>query len=150
VLGATGDAAHALSYGDQLIRALASAGHRVFFEPAAELAHLNISRWKEWLDEHFIGGHLVAAYRSRDWPLTRRLAYAAAAPAIALVLFARVVRPAWQALRRNALPLRLVPTMLAGTTARAAGEAMGYLRLGSLETSEGRMTEYELHKQAYA
>jgi hypothetical protein len=150
ILGATADPAHALSYGDQLIRALAAAGHRVYFEPAAALSHLNITRWKAWVDEHFIGGHLVAAYRSREWPLLRRWAYAAAAPAIALVLFARVWRPAWQASRRNGLPLTVLPTMLAGTVLKAVGEALGYLRLGRLEASERRMTEYELHKQSYA
>lgn len=149
ILGATTDAAHALSYGDQLIRALASAGHRVYFEPEAPLSHLNITRWRAWLDEHFIGGHLVAAYRSREWPRLRRWAYAAAAPAIAVVLFVRVWRPARQASRRNGLPLSVLPTMFAGTVAKAAGEALGYLRLGRLEASESRMTEYELHKQRY-
>lgn len=150
VLDATPDPAHALSYGDQLIKAVAAAGHRVFFEPDAALSHLNIRRWKPWFDEHFIGGHLVACYRSRDWPAWRRWAYVAAAPAIALVLFARVWRPALSAVRRYSLPFAILPVMLAGSMARAAGEAVGYARLGTTESSERRMTEYELHKQAYA
>ena len=59
VLESADDLAHALSYGDQLIVALRASGHKVYFEPEAALSHLNISRWKEWLDENWIGGHLV-------------------------------------------------------------------------------------------
>lgn len=150
ILGCAGDLAHALSYGDQLLLALAAAGHRVWFEPEAQLAHLNVSRWKEFLDEHWIGGHLVACFRSRDWPMLRRWAYAGAAPVIVVVLFARVWRPARQAIRRHRLSRAILPAMLLGTIARALGETIGYLRLGRLETSERRMTEYELHKQRYA
>ncbi len=150
VLGCTQDLAGALSYGDQMLLALKSGGHRVWFEPEAALAHLNISRWRDWLDEHWVAGHLVAGYRSRDWPLPRRWAYAAAAPLIALVLFVRVRPPARQAIRRYGLSRAILPTMLLGTTTRALGEALGYLRLGRLAASERRMTEYELHKQRYA
>lgn len=150
ILGCTKDLAAALSYGDQLLLALSAGGHQVWFEPQAALAHLNISRWKEWLDEHWVAGHLVAGYRSREWPLPRRWVYAVAAPAIALVLFIRVWSPARQTIRRNRLPRAILPTMLLGTITRALGEARGYLRLGQLKESERRMTEYELHKQRYA
>lgn len=146
----TDDLAHALSYGDQLLLALGAAGHRVYFEPEAGLSHLNITRWQPWLDEQWIAGHLIAAFRSDDWPLLRRITYAAAAPVIALVLFARAWRPARQAMRAKRLPWAVLPIMLLGTFARALGEAPGYLRLGRLGESERRMTEYELHKQRYA
>ncbi len=84
------DLAHALSFGDQLILALRAAGHRVYLEPDAALSHLNIARWKPFLDERWVGGHMVARSRSRDWSLSRRLAYACATPLIAVVLFSRV------------------------------------------------------------
>jgi hypothetical protein len=150
ILGATDDPAHALSYGDQLLVAMAAVGQRVWFEPRASLSHINISRWKEFLDEHWVGGHLVSAYRSREWSVLRRIAYAGASPLIAIVLFARVFSPAWKAIRRNRLSLAILPTMFIGTVCKAVGEAMGYLGLGKLEASERRMTEYELHKHAYA
>lgn len=149
ILESVDDLAHALSYGDQLILALRTAGHRVYFEPQAALSHLNISRWKEWLDENWIGGHLVARYRSRDWSLTRRWFYVCASPAIALVLLGRVWRPAWHAVRRLDLPVAIMPTLLLGAIAKALGELVGYTHFGTDKASERRMTEYELHKVKY-
>ena len=143
------DLTHALSYGDQLILAMRESGHKVYFEPEAALSHLNICRWKEWLDENWIGGHLVARYRSRDWSLARRWVYVCAAPAIALVLLGRVWRPSWQAIRRLDLPMAIMPTLLLGAIAKALGELVGYTHFGTDEASERRMTEYELHKVKY-
>ena len=143
------DLSHALSYGDQLILALKASGHRVYFEPEAVLSHLNVCRWKEWLDENWIGGHLVSRYRSRDWSLARRWAYVCASPAIAAVLFGRVCGPAWRTIRKRHLPIAILPTMLLGALAKALGELVGYTHFGTDEASERRMTEYELHKVNY-
>lgn len=149
ILESADDLTHALSYGDQLILALRTSGHRVYFEPEAALSHLNVSRWKEWLDENWIGGHLVARYRSRDWSLIRRWVYVCASPAIAVVLFGRIWRPAWHAIRRLNLPIAIMPTLLLGAIAKALGELVGYTHFGTDEASERRMTEYELHKVKY-
>ena len=149
ILESTEDLNHALSYGDQLILALRASGHKVYFEPGAALSHLNISRWKEWLDENWIGGHLVARYRSRDWSLIRRWFYVCASPAIALVLLSRIWRPSWHTIRRLGLPVAIMPTLLLGAIAKALGELVGYTHFGTDEASERRMTEYELHKVKY-
>jgi len=149
ILESADDLTHALSYGDQLILAMRESGHKVYFEPKAALSHLNISRWKEWLDENWIGGHLVARYRSRDWSLARRWVYVCAAPAIAVVLLGRIWRPSWQAVRRLDLPIAIMPTLLLGAIAKALGELVGYTHFGTDEASERRMTEYELHKVKY-
>jgi len=150
ILESADDLAHALSYGDQLILALQAFGHRIYFEPEAALSHLNISRWKEWLDENWIGGHLVARYRSRDWSLIRRWMYVCASPAIAIVLMGRIWRPAWSAIRRLDLPIAIMPTLLLGAIAKALGELVGYTHFGTHEASERRMTEYEMHKVKYS
>lgn len=149
LLESADDLAHALSYGDQLILALRKSGHRVYFEPEAALSHLNVVRWKAWLDERWIGGHLVARHRSRDWSLAQRWAYVFASPAIAIVLFARVWRPTRHAMRRLNLPTAILPAMLLGAVTKALGELVGYTHFGSDEASERRMTEYELHKVNY-
>ena len=149
ILGVPGDPGHALSYGDQLILALRAAGHRVYFEPRAVLSHLNIRRWKNWLDERWVGGRLIARHRSRDWPLAQRWAYVAAAPLIGLVLFSRVARPAWRTLRKLDLSPAILPAMLLGSMTQAIGELAGYSHLGGFASSERRMTEYELHKVCY-
>lgn len=149
ILESADDLSHALSYGDQLILAMRNSGHKVYFEPEAALSHLNICRWKEWLDENWIGGHLVSRYRSRDWSLARRWIYVFASPAIALVLLARVWRPSWQTVRRLDLSVSIMPALLLGAIAKALGELVGYTHFGTDESSERRMTEYELHKVKY-
>lgn len=149
LLSYPGDLSEALSYGDELLAALRRAGHKVWLEPAATLAHMNIARWRPWIDEHWVAGCLVAAYRSRRWSLARRVLYAGAAPAIALLLYARVFRPARAAVRRHDLPATVLLIMAIGVVVRAAGEALGYTHLVSGKSFERRMTEYELHKPRY-
>lgn len=149
ILGSTSDPAHALSYGDQLILALRAAGHKVFLEPEAVLSHFNVSRLREWLDERFIAGHLIARARSSDWSWFQRWLHVLAAPLIAVVLFARVTGSAWRTIQSRQLSWSILPLMLLGTITQAAGEGLGYTRWGGMESSEKRMTEYELHKVSY-
>lgn len=143
------DLAHGLSYGDQMLLALKAAGHKVYLDPEAVLSHLNIGRWKPYLDEHFVGGHLVARYRSRDWSVFKRWVYVLASPAIAVLLFARVLQPARRTIRKQRLSMGILPIMLVATVAKAIGELVGYTHFGTDKASELRMTEYELHKAKY-
>jgi len=149
ILAASRDPAHDLSFGDQLILTLRAAGCRVYLEPKAALSHLNITRLKPWLGERWIAGHLVAWHRSRDWPLFRRLVFAAAAPLIALTLFGRVWRPAWRTLRLRRLSIAILPIIFLAACVQALGELFGYAHVGDRAGSERRMTEYELHKVRY-
>jgi len=149
VLRTAVDLAHALSFGDQLILALRAAGYRVYLEPDAALSHLNIARWKPFFDERWIGGHLIARHRSRDWSRSRRIAYACASPVIGIVLFSRVWTPAWHSVRRLGLPVAILPVMLFAAAVQALGELAGYAHLGNHVANERRMTEYELHKVSY-
>ena len=144
------DLERGLSYGDQLLVALHTRGHRVYFEPRAVLSHLNISRFRAWLDERWVGGVLVARHRSRDWSRVRRAAYVLGSPLIPLVLFGRVARSAVATVRARRLPLTTLPVMLLGAVAHGLGELVGYARLGGAEGAEARMTEYEIHKARYA
>lgn len=149
ILRSTDNPAHALSYGDQLILAVRAAGHKVFLEPEAVLSHLNLSRLREWLDERFIAGHLIARARSAEWPWLQRWMHVLASPLIALVLFGRVCGSAWRTIRSRGLSMRILPLMLLGTFTQAIGELLGYARLGDFASSERRMTEYEIHKASY-
>jgi hypothetical protein len=142
--------ANALSFGDQLILAVKAAGGRVYLQSDAALSHVNIARWKPFLDERWVGGHLIAGHRSLDWSPFRRLAYACAFPAIAVVLFSRVCRPAWLTVRRLGLPVAILPAMFCAAAIQALGEFAGYAHFGNHVASERRMTEYELHKVSYA
>jgi hypothetical protein len=144
------DLERGLSYGDQLLLALRAKGHRVYFEPRAVLSHLNISRFRFWLDERWVGGVLVARHRSRDWSRAKRAAYVLGSPLIPFVLFGRVAPGAVAAIRARALPLTTLAVMLLGAAAHGLGELVGYGRLGGVEGAEARMTEYEIHKARYA
>ena len=138
-----------LSYGDQLILALRDAGHKVFLEPTAVLAHLNLSRAQPWFDERLVAGILIARYRSQQWSFTKRALYTLASPLIAFILFARVLGPTRQIIGSKKLSLRILPIMLAGTIVQSLGEMIGYSHLISDAPSERRMTEYEIHKAKY-
>lgn len=144
------DLVRGLSYGDQLLVALEKQGHRVFFEPAARLQHLNVARLGSWIDERWVGGVLVARHRSRDWSLAKRLGYVLATPLIPFVLFGRVAASARVVVRRRGLSALVLPAMFVGALVQAAGEALGYSHLGSTERPENRMTDYEIHKARYA
>jgi hypothetical protein len=144
------DLERGLSYGDQPLLAPRQRRHRVYFEPRAVLSHLNISRFRFWLDERWVGGVLVARHRSRDWSDAKRVAYVLGSPLIPLVLFGRVARSAVATVRARRLPLATLPVMLLGAVAHGLGELAGYVRFGSVDEAEARITEYEIHKTRYA
>lgn len=144
------DLERGLSYGDQLLLALQQRRHRVYFEPRAVLSHLNISRFRFWLDERWVGGVLVARHRSRDWSHAKRVAYVLASPLIPLVLFGRVAPSTVTTIRARRLSLMTLPVMFLGAVAHGLGELVGYARVGGVDGAEARMTEYEIHKARYA
>jgi hypothetical protein len=140
---------HALHQGDRLTILLRSANHRMYFEPAARIDHLNVARWKPWLGERFLGGRLLGGRRAERWSWARRLVYFAGAPLIPAVLVIRL-RPVLAAARRaGLLPRGTLAALLAGGIVSAAGEMVSYL-FGPRPDAESDMMEYELHKVRYA
>ena len=139
----------ALSHDDQLILYFHARGHRSYFEPAAKIDHLNISRPGPWLEERFLCGLLIAAHRVARWPWHRRLLYMAGAPLIPIVVLSRTWKGMRLALRQERLPAGTIPAILVGAVIAAVGEAVGYARSAG-RAAELQMTEYELHKVRYA
>jgi hypothetical protein len=103
-------------------RQLHERGARLFVEPAARSAHLNVTDRRAWLAERFGAGRTFATDRCTSWPRWRRALYTAGAPAIPLLRLRRALGD----LRRGGGPLRAVPPLLAGLLASATGEAVGY------------------------
>ncbi|HEV2046190.1 MAG TPA: glycosyltransferase, partial [Chthoniobacterales bacterium] len=64
-----------LSHGDDLRREMQARGHRICFEPAARIEHLNIDKPAAWFHEHFLIGLTIGWRRARQWPWWRRLVY---------------------------------------------------------------------------
>ena len=140
----------ALSRGDALWTGLRAGGHGAWFEPDARIDHLNVARPRPWVAERFVAGLLIAGERGSEWPLTRRLAYAAAAPLIPIVLTWRTLAGWRRAARRQRVPLLTLPAMVVGNTVQAVGEAVGYLRGCAGTGAEEVMTRYEIRKVDYA
>lgn len=146
-----------LDYGPRLAEALASPvelvedlkarGHELYLEPAARIAHLNVSRPGPWLAERFHAGRSMAAARARRWTPARRLAYAAAAPLIPFVRLIRAQRH-MRASRRGAVLLpRILPELLVSLAVSAAGEFLGYA--SGKGGSARRLHAMELHRTQF-
>ena len=135
-----------LEPGSSLDAELRARGGRFLHEPAARIDHLNVSRARPWLVERYLGGRLIAAARSRDWPRSRALLYAAGSPLVAPLRLVRTLRTA-RASGVNT-PWTFAPALVLACLAWAVGEGLGYLR-GEGANDTRRMLEYEQHKFRY-
>jgi hypothetical protein len=116
----------ALPAGDQLQKELTARGHELFYEPAACIRIVNVSRLRWFLEDLCRQGVLFASERREHWSLARRLAYAAGAPLIPAVRLARILSQVVTTDRFGTLWTQL-PAMLCGLIANAAGEFVGYV-----------------------
>jgi hypothetical protein len=134
--------------GDDLRRAMEARGHRVCFEPAARIEHLNIEVPGAWLSELYLIGALVGSKRARRWPWWRRLVYAAGAGLIPAIL----LRRAWSGLRETArverLPRGTLALVVVAFVTKAVGEFVGYLGGGGTR-AQHMMTRYEVRRIDY-
>ncbi|TML03481.1 MAG: hypothetical protein E6G41_13650 [Actinobacteria bacterium] len=103
-------------------RMLHAGGARLFVEPAARTAHLNVTDRRAWLAERFGAGRTFATDRCVSWPRWRRVVYTVGSPAIPLLRLRRALRN----LRRAGGPVRAIPPLLAGLLASGVGEGFGY------------------------
>ena len=117
-------------------------GHVILHEPAARLAHLNISVPREAARHALLGGVLFGAYRARQMPVAEKLARTVLAPLVPPLRLWRTAR--LLAGRWGQVPLTawaMLPALLA---MHAAGEAIGYWHLvGGIES---RYEHFELHR----
>jgi hypothetical protein len=137
-----------LSHGDSLRRFLQARGHRVYFEPAARITHINIDQPFACIREKYLAGILIGAQRARHWPWWRRLAYAGGSAFIPLVLIRRMLPGMRQATRAQRRPTGTFPLIVLLTYAKALGELVGYVGLGS-PAHEVAMDLYEIRKLDY-
>ena len=138
----------ALTFGDELYTTLNARGQRSYFEPAARIQHVNISRFSSFLRERYLSGVLIGGYRSERWSIPKRLAYAAGSPLIPIVVLSRIRRGVRDAGRTHSLPATTIPALVLGAVLKAAGEARGYL-FGAPPWAEEGMTGYEVRKLAF-
>jgi hypothetical protein len=122
--------------------------HRAVMVPEASIAHLNVVRFGDLVRSKCWLGMAVGDARGRRWGWPRRLLYAAAAPAIAAVLLRRYLADLRIVRAHVELPGGIVPLLLVGAAARAAGEAIGYLGW-KREAVDRRLERLEIHKRDF-
>lgn len=139
-----------LAYGDRLELMLCAhtvmhwdlraRGHRLYLEPEARMAHLNIScRWALLL-EQLMCGRRFAALRSQDWGVLRRLLFVLAWPAIPWRRLASIAKLLFQGPGLPALPM-----LLAALHASAWGEMQGCLTgLGKVDK---KLLRFEMNRR---
>ncbi len=119
-------------------------GHTLLFEPAATTAHTNFSRLGVWLDVQWHLGRVFAATRAAGWSPLKRVAFAAASPAIPLVRLSHVVRYG----HRNGVSARRIvtalPCVVLGLAVDFVAQATGAL-LGA-GASMARLSAYEFQR----
>jgi len=112
---------------------LRARGGRLWLEPAARAAVLNVSHPGWYLIDQFGKGRHFASFRARDWPRARRWLYAAGSALLPFVRGARIAAALRRRgrLREAADPRRLA-ALVAGLLASSAGEARGYAAPGPM------------------
>jgi hypothetical protein len=148
VLLAYGGRLEAMLEAETLMHAdLRARGRRLYQEPRARAAHLNLTEPAAWIGERFQTGRRFAAARRSGWPTWRRAAYAAGSPLIPAVRLQRILRD----VRRTGVSAHLrgygYALLGAALCVSAAGEAVGYVR-GPGRSKEA-LARIELHKERY-
>lgn len=138
----------AMEHGDVLAVWLKEHNARTWFEPRARLEHANVERFRNWVEQRFLAGVLVAASRNKRWPVSRRLLYVVASPFIPAVILYRLRNTVRCLLRAPGMPVTVIPALVLGTIVRTTGEVVGYIR-GSRPHDQPRMDHYEIHKLAF-
>lgn len=141
---AFGDRLDALMEAETLLHwELRRAGHRLYVEPTARVAHTNFSRWRSWIPAQYYNGRAFAGARRAGMSPGRRAVYVLGAPLIPLVRLARLLRAArGPALRRRAL--LCMPALAIGLGLDGLGQMVGYA-LGS-GSSLRKLARYEFHR----
>ncbi len=134
---------------EDISRRVAEAGGTIFFEPAAKIGHVNISRPRDWLSQRIAAGRTIGSVRSVSWPIGRRLAYGLAFLLIPLVLMRKHRRGIARTIREYQLSYSVLPVMALGMYFQAWGEMSGYL-LGHSPGASRRYDEYEVRQLNFA
>jgi len=122
---------------------LRAAGHRLYLEPAARIAHTNFSRWSSWVPAQYHNGRAFAGARRAGMTLWKRAGYVVGAPLIPLVRLARLARTARGVTLRRRF-VRCFPALVIGLGIDGLGQLVGYaLGPGS---SPRRLARYEFHR----
>jgi len=124
-------------------------GHRLYWEPAARIHHLQPSLLSSYLKEQFLTSRVFAAARAQrgHWSLLRRLVYTGGAPLIPLVRLRRILREIGRREQHRNLIPRVLPALMLGLAVDGMGEMMGYA-LGAGDAME-KIFYFEFHRDRH-
>jgi hypothetical protein len=105
---------------------LTKRGYRLHHEPAAKIYHLNFSRLKPLLLEHFLAARVFAAGRAQNWGAFKKMLYALGAPLLPLILLKRILKEAMRVRLETSLLLHAFFPLVLNLCAGSAGELLGY------------------------
>jgi hypothetical protein len=125
----------------RLHAALLAHGFELRLAPDAEVWHVNEARPRRLLSDSWWIGRMFGHARSRDWPVIRRIGYAALLPAIAATTWRRLFRD----LRRTPDAARRLHTAALWAVPAALAFAMGEVR-GYVTTELPENPDFEKHE----
>jgi len=103
-------------------------GQRLYFEPAAQTDHVNVSRFLDLIAIEFQNYRMFAANRAAHghWPHRRRVLYVVCGPLLPAVRLYRTLREVHRCGQLAATGPRLLFPLVVGAVAGAAGEMVGF------------------------
>jgi hypothetical protein len=141
--------ATAIGRGEDMAHAFALAGHKVYFEPAALIDHLNVAPFGHWALQRFVLGMMIGEGRSQGWPLGRRALYVLASPLIPVVLWRRLLPGVRSSFRLKRWPASVFFWITCGLIVKTFGEVAAYAGFPA-KASATQNHEYEMHKLLYS
>jgi glycosyltransferase involved in cell wall biosynthesis len=121
--------------------------YQLYLEPAAKTSHLNFERLSSWVSAQFHSGRLFAMTRAKRWSLLRRLFYIGGTPLIPMVRLWRILRQLHHSRNQRHLLPWILPALIFGLAANAAGEMTGHL-FGSGIVRE-KLRDLEFHRSRH-
>jgi hypothetical protein len=120
-------------------------GGQIYYEPAAQTFHLNVSRWSTWINNHFAMGRVFGAQRSRDWNAPQRLFAAARSPIVPFVRYTRHCRCLRASGDHQFLPPTVLLLIFFGLCLSALGEMVG--SVAGMGQSLVQFSHAEFHRE---
>ena len=128
---------------------LLSDGHRLYFEPAAQTDHVNVSRLPNLMMAAYQGYRMFAANRAAQgrWSVPRRMLYVAAGPLLPLVRVYRTLGEVRRCGLLGELWAKMCLPFVIASIAASMGEIVGY-SCGAGSAARKRVT-FELERSRH-
>lgn len=122
-------------------------GHKLYLEPQAQIAHLNVAKFSAWMVFQHYAGQKFGAKRCEKWSFARRMFYGSASFLIPIVRFSRLIKPVLERGKCQKPKLAVLAVVMLGLIADGLGQMRGYF-CGTGHSVE-KTAEFDLHRAKY-